>query len=249
MSGLDEEGPPPTHPAADRHGEAWYAEARALAAALERTPERARLPLLATRLPVLHAHQDAFVREVLEASPAQVTCGPGCAACCRQWVAGVHAHEVALLGRHVLEARDPRAVRARLAEDVAAYEGLRPETHPAAARATDPEEARAVAYLALERPCVFLGDDERCTVHALRPSVCRGYFSLSAPERCAAPLLLEPGTRTFQLEPHHRATEALNHLDSALPAALHTTQRTTALVRALLTFLDAALAERDEPSP
>ncbi len=208
------DGPFRSPPAADRHGEAWYAGARALARDLARSPGRgAARARLASRLPVLDARQEAFAAAVFDAHPGTpVRCAPGCSASCHQWVEGVFTHEIERLGAHVRAHLDPAEVLAALEASVAAHAAVEPD--PGAA---DEGEGRAVAYLALRRPCVFLDGAGRCAVHPLRPQACRGFFSVSDPLHCTAEYVLGEGNRAFYLEPHERTAEALAALDARFP--------------------------------
>jgi Fe-S-cluster containining protein len=125
---------------------------------------------------------DVAVAKV-EAAGQQITCAKGCGACCRQLVP-ITPVEARHLARVVEELPAERAaeVRARFA---AAREKV-----GAARLAVDPDGDRAayreygLAYFRLGVPCPFL-EEESCSIHPVRPLVCREYLVTSPPEHCA----------------------------------------------------------------
>lgn len=85
--------------------------------------------------------------------------------CCRM-VTGAYLHEgAALAARLIDEGRDTPALRATLAT-----------------AAHDMETLDDADY---DRPCAFLGADDRCTVYDVRPSICGVHLITSPPSTCA----------------------------------------------------------------
>ena len=126
-----------------------------------------------------------------------ISCREGCGACCRQAVP-ISPVEARMFSewidaqpeerREVLRARF-RAAAARLEES-----GIAP-----AVRAVSPSSKEepllldkqtahtlGLRYFALGIPCPFL-EDERCTIHPIRPLRCREYMVASPAEHCAHP--------------------------------------------------------------
>lgn len=207
----DVEAPPlRMSPAADAQGDIAYQTLRALArrAARQEAPTAA----LIQGLPRFEAALDRFFEAVLQANRDRpVTCHAGCSHCCHQWVHDVAPFEIDRLGRWI----DDRGLRAPLRPALerrhAAYRTLEAEVYAEAA-IEDPEAEIAVRYLALRFPCVFLTPDGRCGVYAIRPYVCRTFFSLSSPEFCTAEGLRSGQNRSFFLEPHEAMDGALRPL-------------------------------------
>ncbi len=139
-------------------------------------------------LPLFHGVADAVVdgaAALAAASGRPVTCGMGCAACCRQAVpvspseARALAALVAALPverRTVVEARFAAARR-----DSA--------TVLAATLAADPQadsQAYGLAWHARGVACPFL-EDEHCSIYDVRPLICREHLVTSPPVECATP--------------------------------------------------------------
>lgn len=103
-----------------------------------------------------------------EPPPSQVACSKGCSACCVSKVVAV-APEVLRIAAHLRGALDPEAFAALLDRVRAADERTRGLSRR--------ERARAGV------PCPLLVDDA-CSVHEVRPLLCRGWTSLDA-EGCA----------------------------------------------------------------
>jgi Fe-S-cluster containining protein len=119
-----------------------------------------------------------------------ISCREGCGACCRQAVP-ISPVEARMLSewidvqpdvrREVLRARF-RAAAAHLEESGIAHE-IRHITLPLSKEKTD---ALGLRYFALGIACPFL-EDERCTIHPIRPLRCREYMVSSPAEHCAHP--------------------------------------------------------------
>jgi Fe-S-cluster containining protein len=120
---------------------------------------------------------------------APVSCREGCGACCRQPVPIAPA-EARMLADYIAEQpEEQRAVlrerfqraAARLEESCMAQE-IRDCLHAS----RDARHALGLRYFALGIACPFL-QDERCTIHPIRPLRCREYLVVSPAERCANP--------------------------------------------------------------
>jgi Fe-S-cluster containining protein len=124
----------------------------------------------------------------------QLSCREGCGACCRQAVpiSPVEARAIAewLHGQPeerqtVLRERFRKAA-ARLEESGIAQE-IRARQDLADRGAM---HELGLRYFALGIACPFL-EEERCTIHAMRPLRCREYLVVSPAERCAHPATRE----------------------------------------------------------
>ena len=139
-------------------------------------------------LPVVHAIADAVVRltgEYLAEAGTPITCGPGCAACCRKLVpiSAIEARHLRALvdalpdtRRAVVEARF-EAARARLEAA-----GLLSRLDRDGLSGEEIVELSG-PYVDLWLDCPFL-EEERCTVYAKRPAACREYLVVSPPPSC-----------------------------------------------------------------
>lgn len=125
-----------------------------------------------------------LVNEVVTAAETgrTISCRKGCGACCRQLVPISRTEGEALLTLVEAMPKERRkAVRARFAaaETAIAQAGL-------AERGNRTDREMSVAYFALRVPCPFL-EDESCSIHPVRPLVCREYLVTSPAELCAGP--------------------------------------------------------------
>jgi len=118
-----------------------------------------------------------------------VTCGPACGACCRQLVP-VSVPEAFAVTAAV--GALPPDLRERVTERFAATAetlAARPDRHARLMR-PPPDDAAAAAtardYFALEVPCPFL-EEESCSFHRFRPSICREHNVSSPPALCRDP--------------------------------------------------------------
>ena len=102
---------------------------------------------------------------VREPPPLPIACAAGCSSCCVSKVAAV-APEVLRIAAHLRGSLDPAAL-AELAARVRAADA----TTRGLSRA-----ARARAGV----PCPLLAEDGACSVHPVRPLLCRGWTSLDA---------------------------------------------------------------------
>jgi Fe-S-cluster containining protein len=120
----------------------------------------------------------------------QISCREGCGACCRQAVpiTPVEARMLAELLGALPEERQ-RVLRERFRQASA-----RLEESGVAQTARELKDGKGreamhelgLRYFALGIPCPFL-EEERCTIHAIRPLRCREYLVVSAAENCAHP--------------------------------------------------------------
>jgi Fe-S-cluster containining protein len=144
-------------------------------------------------LPVLQSFDDSLltaISEQLGAEGLSVSCKAGCGACCRQMVP--------------LSIFEAEALAAWIATmDPATREILAQRFHQALLKLAsggiidrlvtedwlaDTDSARQLAldYFYQRVPCPFL-QDESCSIHPIRPLVCREYLVTSDPARCADP--------------------------------------------------------------
>jgi Fe-S-cluster containining protein len=145
-------------------------------------------------LPVLRTLTSSVIDSAVQIANSegyQVSCKAGCGACCRQLVP-LSIFEAEALSEWIktLPEEQRQALEARFD---AALVALRDSGM--LARLTQPlvweeinEEARmlAVDYLKERVPCPFLVD-ESCSIHPIRPLICREYLVTSPPEFCSMP--------------------------------------------------------------
>lgn len=122
---------------------------------------------------------------------APVSCGKGCAACCRELIPVSPAEAFSLV--EYLDSLPGPLRTARRMRFRAATRTL------AAAQPADPG-----AYFRLGLPCPFL-EDEACSAHPARPLACREHLVTSAPESCGS----FPSFSIRVLSLRHRVGEAL----------------------------------------
>ncbi|MBA3700614.1 MAG: YkgJ family cysteine cluster protein [Planctomycetes bacterium] len=105
-----------------------------------------------------------------DANPPARACKRGCSWCCRQPVFLTAPEAVAVVAhlRATWNNDQLAALRSDLAMRIAEHRTLR-------------EDRR---LLTAGLPCVFLDEDNACTIHGVRPLICRGFMSSSA-EACA----------------------------------------------------------------
>ncbi len=141
-------------------------------------------------LPAFQAVAEAVIHlsvVAVEKQGRSISCRAGCGACCRQFVP-ISETEARVLIDLVNAMPEPR--RGEMMERFAAAAreidraGLRdpllaPESQPA-------ERLKRVGmeYFALGIACPFL-EEEFCSIHPLRPIICREYLVTSPPENCS----------------------------------------------------------------
>ena len=131
-------------------------------------------------LDAARAMTDAIVAAMArkaERETGPISCGAGCDACCRQFIA-VSEAEARDLAAYV--DAQPDARRAALRERFAAAAAALRDSAGATLRET------GLNYLARRVPCPFL-EDGRCSVYERRPLGCREYLVTSPAANCAAP--------------------------------------------------------------
>jgi Fe-S-cluster containining protein len=143
-------------------------------------------------LPALHTIADAVVQRAIGAAEAKgrtISCKAGCAACCRH-LALISDVEARALADLVERAPEPRRsdLRARFA---AAARRLRDSAlidriDVAGGLSADRLMALARDYFRAGIDCPFL-EDERCSIYAERPMVCRRMIATSPAAYCADP--------------------------------------------------------------
>jgi Fe-S-cluster containining protein len=132
-----------------------------------------------------------------------VSCGRGCAACCREAVP-ISAGEALLLGETIADSAWDR--RAEIEEGFRRAGAALRE----AGMENSPLLDRAAGYFALSIPCPFLADEE-CSVHVTRPMACRGHLVTSPPAACRD----FPDTGIHVVGPPISVGEALSELTGA----------------------------------
>jgi len=144
-------------------------------------------------LPVLQSFTMRVVGEVtahLEASGRHVSCRAGCGACCRQLVP-LSIFEAEALGEWIrsLPAAQQQALAARFH---AALLALRDKgildriTLELWEEGSDASRQLVIDYQAAGVPCPFLVE-ESCSIHPIRPLICREYMVTSPPQFCVEP--------------------------------------------------------------
>ncbi len=133
-----------------------------------------------TDLTVLHAERQGQA----------LSCREGCGACCRQAVpiTAVEARAIAVWLDAQPEERQS-ILRERFRQAAARLEeaGIAEEIRTSAiGGGKDAMHALGLRYFALGIACPFL-EEERCTIHEMRPLRCREYLVASAAEHCAHP--------------------------------------------------------------
>lgn len=144
-------------------------------------------------LPVLHGVGGALVQIAANnavAHGAQISCRAGCGACCRQLVP-LSEHEARSISDMVFAMDEPRrtTILLRFREAVRRIEesGIRPKIENLHMLPNRQEVTRiGLEYFHLGVPCPFL-EEESCSIHPVRPMICREYLVVSDPEHCKHP--------------------------------------------------------------
>lgn len=116
----------------------------------------------------------------------EISCRAGCGACCRQLVpvSELEALHLAHLVESMPVDRRERVIQ-RFHQACAQAEPPLRKFYASTGDAAVEEIGKAAdPYFALGIPCPFL-EQERCSIHPDRPSVCREYLVTSPPEHCA----------------------------------------------------------------
>ncbi len=144
-------------------------------------------------LPVLQSLTSLIVDSAIQIAGAegyQVSCRAGCGACCRQLVP-LSIFEAEALTEWIrnLPPEQQQGLKSRFHTALLALKrsGILERLNPTAwDESTAATQAVAADYLAQKVPCPFL-QDESCSIHPIRPLICREYLVTSPPEFCAAP--------------------------------------------------------------
>jgi Fe-S-cluster containining protein len=148
-------------------------------------------------LPVIQSLDDSFIGGVaakLSEAGLHVSCKAGCGACCRQMVpiSIFEAEALSAWIRSLPEAhQEELAARFHQTLLALAAAGLidRMVNQDWLAE-TDSARQLALDYFYQHVPCPFL-EDESCSIHPIRPLVCREYLVTSPPNFCADPAGLQ----------------------------------------------------------
>ena len=147
-------------------------------------------------LPVLQALDDSFIGGVttqLSEAGRTISCKAGCGACCRQMVPlSIFEAEALSDWIHTL----PESVQQELARrfhhallSLAAAGLIDRMVNEDWLAETESARQLALDYLYQRVPCPFL-ENESCSIHPIRPLVCREYLVTSPPQCCADPATL-----------------------------------------------------------
>lgn len=144
-------------------------------------------------LPVLRNLSDTMTEVTVRRAGRvgkSLSCSEGCGACCRQAVPITATEARAIsdwLGEQPEERRAELHARFRQAAARLEDSGIAGELRTAI-RTKGREAIRELGlrYFELGIPCPFL-EQERCTIHEIRPLRCREYLVVSPPAHCAQP--------------------------------------------------------------
>jgi Fe-S-cluster containining protein len=148
-------------------------------------------------LPVLQSLDNSIIAGVasqLNETGLSISCKAGCGACCRQMVP-LSIFEAEALSTWIRTLPEPHqqelARRCDQALRKLASAGLidRMVNEDWLAE-TDSARQLAIDYLYQRIPCPFL-EDESCSIHPIRPLVCREYLVTSHPDHCFDPAALK----------------------------------------------------------
>jgi Fe-S-cluster containining protein len=144
-------------------------------------------------LPVLQGLTSRIVAGVVaqvEAAGRRISCRAGCGACCRQ-IVPLSIFEAEALAQWIrsLPVEQQQAVQSRFhaallaLRDKGILDRITPELWEEGSHAS---RELVIEYQAAGVPCPFLVD-ESCSIHPIRPLVCREYLVTSPPVYCAEP--------------------------------------------------------------
>jgi Fe-S-cluster containining protein len=144
-------------------------------------------------LPVLQSLSDSISELAIEKAKRlgqQLSCREGCGACCRQAVP-ITPVEARAIAQWLAEQPEPRQtiLRERFRQAAAKLEvsGIAEQTRKGPNLSDRPAmQELGLKYFALGIACPFL-EQERCSIHPMRPLRCREYLVASPAERCAHP--------------------------------------------------------------
>ena len=151
-------------------------------------------------LPVFQQMSSAVVGmsvEAIESEGGKISCKAGCGACCRQAVpiSEVEAYQIADLVNEMPEPRRSE-VRERFATALARFREIKwfdelidlQDMSYEGTPGFTPEKymETVMKYFREGVPCPFL-EDESCSIHPVRPLICREYLVTSPSENCSTP--------------------------------------------------------------
>jgi Fe-S-cluster containining protein len=148
-------------------------------------------------LPVLQSLDDSFISGVtsqLSEDGRTVSCKAGCGACCRQMVplSIFEAEALSAWIQTLPESRQQELAR-RFHEALLKLAGtglIDRMVNEDWLAETESARKLALDYLYQRVPCPFL-EDESCSIHPIRPLICREYLVTSPPEHCIDPATLK----------------------------------------------------------
>jgi Fe-S-cluster containining protein len=144
-------------------------------------------------LPVLQTLTSSIVNStvgIINTEGYQVSCRAGCGACCRQLVPlSLFEAEALAAWIRTLPPERQAGLEQRFHVALLAFRdsGMLARLDPATwVEGSLESKSIAMDYLALKIPCPFLVD-ESCSIHPIRPLVCREYLVTSPAAFCSAP--------------------------------------------------------------
>jgi Fe-S-cluster containining protein len=151
-------------------------------------------------LPILQALDDSLIGAAASEAVAggrSISCKAGCGACCRQLVP-ISIFEAEALAAWVRTLPEPTQQEIAQRFDQAlrklATGGILERLVATGNEFWDPEneahKSLSIEYHYQRVPCPFLVD-EACSIHPIRPLICREYLVTSSPEYCVDPATLQ----------------------------------------------------------
>ena len=162
----------------------------------------ARQTNLTQILPVLQSLDDSFIGGVtaqFSEAGRTVSCKAGCGACCRQMVP-ISIFEAEALSEWIRSLPAPRQqeLAGRFHRGLLAFSAaglIDRMVNEDWLAETESARKLALDYFYQRVPCPFL-EDESCSIHPIRPLICREYLVTSSPQHCSDPAAM-------QVEPAH----------------------------------------------
>ncbi|MBX7104954.1 MAG: YkgJ family cysteine cluster protein [Gemmataceae bacterium] len=197
-------------------------------------------------LPLAYALTEAVVDQSIKTEAAAgrgISCGPGCAQCCRLAVP-IAQHEARHIAAVVDQLPEPRqsVIRGRFADAIrrADEAGLGETIRRSDSLTTEELHSLTRDYFVAQIPCPFL-DDESCSIYEQRPATCREYVVTTPAENCAK-------VTDREVNPVRIALPMFNALARwRVPPGDHHEERWVMLTHALEWV--AAHPEEEPPSP
>src|SRR5580658_6447950 len=148
-------------------------------------------------LPVIQSLENSLIEGVaaqLAEVGRTISCKAGCGHCCRQLVtlSIFEAEALAVWIRSLPEARQQELAERfhQALTKLAAAGFIDRMVNEEWFAETDSARQLALDYLYERVPCPFL-EDESCSIHPIRPLICREYMVTSPPEHCIDPATME----------------------------------------------------------